>query len=147
MRDQDGGGLPGRGQQAIEDLRFSADVELRRRLIEQHHAGAEADGGERPGQRDALPLAAGKVGAPTVSAGQHGIERGQVGRSRRLKSGLHYLVGRACRGHVVAQWQLQANEVLEDGRDPRPPRCQIKLPQVDAIDRDGPGLGVVQAAQ
>src|SRR5580698_5225482 len=29
MRDQDGRALPGRGQQAIEDLRFPADVELR----------------------------------------------------------------------------------------------------------------------
>src|ERR1700722_1913833 len=28
MRDQDGGAMPGRGQQAIEDLRLSAHVEL-----------------------------------------------------------------------------------------------------------------------
>src|SRR5271163_2481446 len=33
MRDQDGGRLPGRGQQAIKDLRLPTDVELRRRLI------------------------------------------------------------------------------------------------------------------
>src|SRR5579859_1967162 len=33
MRDQDGGAMPGGGQQAIENFRFSAYVELRSRLI------------------------------------------------------------------------------------------------------------------
>src|ERR1700684_4108987 len=55
MRDQDGGRLPGGGQRAIEDLRFPADVELRGRFVEQHHTGAEADGGKGSGERDALP--------------------------------------------------------------------------------------------
>src|SRR5713101_8682868 len=35
MRDQDGGAMPRRREQAIEDLRFTAHVELRGRLIEQ----------------------------------------------------------------------------------------------------------------
>src|SRR5262245_34322736 len=41
MRDEDGGALPGGGEQAIEDLRFAAHVELGGRLVEQHHARAE----------------------------------------------------------------------------------------------------------
>ncbi len=64
-----------------------------------------------------------------------------------LERGAHHLVGRACRGHVVAQRQLQAEEVLEDRGDARAPRRQIELAQVDAIDGDGPGLRIVQAAQ
>src|SRR5881392_4218542 len=56
VRDQDGGAMPRRGEQAIEDLRFPAHVELRGWLVEQHHAGAQRDGGQGPGERDALPL-------------------------------------------------------------------------------------------
>ena len=43
--------MPCRGEQTIEDLRLAAHVELRRRLVEQHDAGAEAHGGQRPRER------------------------------------------------------------------------------------------------
>src|SRR5229473_5481908 len=59
MGDQDGRAMPRRGQQAIENLRFPAHVELRRRLVKQHDAGAHRDGRQSSGERDALPLAAG----------------------------------------------------------------------------------------
>src|SRR5579862_1271610 len=49
MRDQDGGAMAGCSQQAIEYLRFTADVELCCRFVEQHDAGAELDGRQRPG--------------------------------------------------------------------------------------------------
>src|SRR4029077_11370356 len=44
MRDQDGRAVPRRREQAIENLRFPAHVEVRSRLVEQHDAGAERDG-------------------------------------------------------------------------------------------------------
>src|SRR5229473_1769834 len=59
MGDQDGRAMPRRGEQAIKDLRFPAHVELRRRLVKQHDAGAHRDGRQSSGERDALPLAAG----------------------------------------------------------------------------------------
>src|SRR5206468_2588714 len=47
MRDQDGRAMPRCGEQAIEDLRFAAHVELRGRFVEQHDAGAERHGCKR----------------------------------------------------------------------------------------------------
>ena len=44
MRDQDGGAMPCRGEQAIEDLRFPAHVELRGRFVQQHQTGTKLDG-------------------------------------------------------------------------------------------------------
>src|SRR6202050_4169425 len=43
MGDQDGRAMPCRGQQVIEDLRFTPHVELRGRLVEQHHACAQLE--------------------------------------------------------------------------------------------------------
>src|SRR6266550_2531871 len=76
MRDQDGRAMPRSGEQAIENLRFPAHVELRSRLIEQHDAGAEFDGGQRSRERNALPLAARQVGAAVIPAGQHRVQGG-----------------------------------------------------------------------
>ena len=74
MGDQDGCAMPCRGEQATEDLRFTPHVELRGRLVEQHHACAELDGCQRTGERDPLPLSPREVGAPVVSAGKHGVQ-------------------------------------------------------------------------
>src|SRR5882757_3444240 len=69
MRDQDGRAMPRRGEQPIEDLRFPAHVKLRGWLVEQHDTGTKRDGCQRPGERDALPLAARQIGATVVPAG------------------------------------------------------------------------------
>ena len=58
VRDQDGGDLTRGGEDAIEDFCFPADVELRRRLVKEHEAGAEPHRAQRARERDALPLAA-----------------------------------------------------------------------------------------
>ena len=147
MRDQNGRAMPRRGEQAIEDFRFAAHVELRGRLVEQHDAGAELDGCQRPGERDALPLAARQIGAAVVPAGKHRVQCGQVRRSRGLERRAHDIVWRACRRHVVAQRQLEADEVLEHGRDARAPRREIELANVHAVDLDRAGLRIVQPAQ
>ena len=70
--------MAGGGEQAIEDLGFAAHVELRGRLVQQHDAGAEFDGCQRAGERDALPLAARKIGAAVVAAREDGVEFGEI---------------------------------------------------------------------
>ncbi len=147
MRDQDRRALPGRGEEAVEDLRFPAHVELRRRLVEQHHSRPHGHGGQGARKGDALPLPAGQVGAVVVGAGQDRVQPGQAGRARRLEGLADDVIGRPRRGHVVAQGQLQAHEVLEDGGDTLPPRGEVDLAQVHAVDLDRPRLRVVQPAQ
>ncbi len=68
MRDENGGAMPGGCEQSIENLRFPADVELRRGLVEQYDSGSQLDGSQRPGERDALPLSARQVGAAIISS-------------------------------------------------------------------------------
>ena len=81
----------------------------------------EPHGAQRPGQRDALPLAAGEVGAAGVAAwrGSCRGRRRSVGARRRRARRSIVLVGRAARRDVVAQRQLEADEVLEHRGDPR----------------------------
>src|SRR3954470_4113567 len=83
MRDEDGRAVAGCGENPLEDLGFTADVELRRRLVQQHDPGAELDGAHRARERDALPLSARQLGSAGVAARQHGIEGGEVGGARR----------------------------------------------------------------
>ena len=51
------------------------------------------------------------------------------------------------RRHVLPEGQLEPDEVLEHGGDPAPPRFQVEVPQVGAVDLDGARLRVVQPAQ
>ena len=68
-------------ENALEDLRFAAHVELGGGLIQQHDAGAESHRAQRARQRDALPLAAGKIGAALVAAREHRVEVGEIRRA------------------------------------------------------------------
>ena len=148
VRDQDRGAVPRRGEQAIEDLGFAAHVELRGRLVEQHDAGAERDRAQRPGERDALPLAARTDRCRRRSRARARCRApARFGRAGRLERRAHDVVGRAGGRDVVAQRQLEADEVLEHRRDARSPRREIELAQVDAVDLDRAGLRIVEAAQ
>ena len=49
--------------------------------------------------------------------------------------------------HVVAEWQLEPNEVLEHGGHPPSPRLEVKLAKVDAVNLDCTRLGVVETAE
>ena len=60
-------GVPGRGQNAVEDLCLPADVELRGRLIQKHHTCPASDATQRPRECHSLPLSAGKIGAPLIA--------------------------------------------------------------------------------
>src|ERR1700689_1201361 len=78
VRYQDRGAVPGGGEHPLEDLRLAAHVELGGRLVEQDEPGAEADGGQGPGERDPLPLATGQVGSAGIPLGEDGAEPGQA---------------------------------------------------------------------
>ena len=127
--------MPCRSEQPIEDLCFSAHIELGSGFVEQHDTGAKFD--RRKGSRkgDPLPLAAGQVGAPsyprasTVSSPARfaAPAASRAARTHCLRAG-----GR----HIIPQRQFETHEVLEHGCDPRSPRRHIELADVDAIDFD-----------
>src|SRR5207248_2678415 len=58
MRDEDGCAAAAGREDAIEYLRLAANVELRRRFIQEHDAGAEFHRAQGARQRDTLPLPA-----------------------------------------------------------------------------------------
>src|SRR5438445_1645596 len=130
MRDENGGAVTRGRQEAIEDLRLAADVELRGRFIQQHDACAELYGAQGARQGDTLPLPAGKLRAAFITARQYRIEAGEVGATGRLERILHDGVRRARRRDIVAEGQLEAGEILEDGGEARPPRGEIELAHV-----------------
>ena len=118
-----------RGEDALEDLGLAAHVELGRRLVEQHDAGAAARPrrGRGPGRRAATarrtgrcrrdsPSRAGCRAWPRPGAGA--LERGERRRRRAA----------AARRHVVAQRQLEAHEVLEHRRHVLPPVGDVERP-------------------
>ena len=83
-----------RREDALEDLGLAAHVELRGGLVEQDDAGAEPHRAQRAGQRDALPLPAGEIGAAGVAAREDRVEAGEATRPR-LRARPRRLVRRA----------------------------------------------------
>src|SRR6516162_8840508 len=147
MRDEDGGRVPRRCQQTVENLRLSTHVELRRGLVEQHHGGAQPHGRQCPRKRDPLPLSAGQVCTAGISTRKHGVERSQVRGACRFEGGAHNLVWSASRRNIVAERQFQPNEILKHSRNRGTPRCGIELPKIHAVDLNPAGLGVVEPAE
>ena len=68
MRDQDRRAVARCCEDALEDLGFTTNIELRRRFVEQDHSGAFLDRRQRAGERHALPLPARQVSASLVAA-------------------------------------------------------------------------------
>src|SRR5215472_14976577 len=82
MRDQNRGGVACRVQYAVENLLFTAHVELRGRLIEQHYTRAKLHRTQGACQRNPLPLATRKISAVLVCARQYGIQSGEIRGTR-----------------------------------------------------------------
>src|SRR5262249_4571511 len=97
--------------------------------------------------RDALPLPAREVGAVLVAAAEDGIEAGELRCAGLFERCANHLVWCASRRHVLAERQLEANEVLEHGRKTRSPGGEIERAEIDAVDVDRSLLRVIQAAQ
>src|SRR5215471_775402 len=51
------------------------------------------------------------------------------------------------RGHIVPKRKFETDEVLKHCRDALAPGFDVQLPQIYAIDFDGPALWIVKAAQ
>src|SRR4051794_25325376 len=147
MRDDDGGLAAGGVEEAAEDLGFAADVELGGGFVEDDDAGAGVHGGHGAGEGDALPLAAGQVGAAGVGLGQHGGGCGQLVGAGLVQGPVDGVVGCAEGCHVVAQGGLVPDEVLEDGGDAAAPVGEVEVAEVGAVDLDGAAGRVVEAAQ
>ena len=78
MRDEDRGDGARGAQDALEDLRLAAHVELSGRLVEEHEAGARMRGGESARERDAPPLPAREIGTARIRAREHAVEIGEA---------------------------------------------------------------------
>ena len=102
---------------------------------------------QRARERDALPLPAGEVGAARIAAREHGLEVGEVRGAGGGQRRADRVVGRAGGRDVVAQRQLEADEVLEHRGDARAPGSRVERAQIDAVDLDRAGLRVVEPAQ
>src|SRR5215831_2920281 len=74
VRNEDRGCMSCRSENAVEDLGFAADVELRRGFVQKHHTSAEPHGTQCASERHALPLAPRQLRAAFIAAGEHRIE-------------------------------------------------------------------------
>ena len=141
VRDQDGRAVPRGGQDALEDLRLAAHVELRRRLVEQHDAGAQLHGAERARQRDALPLAARQIGAALVAAGQHGVEPASFAAPAASSAASTTSSGAPAGATLSRSGSSRRMKSWNTAVSARSPRGEIELAQVDAVDLDRAAAG------
>ena len=94
MRDQDRRQPARQLEEAVEQLGFGTDVEMRRGLVENEHRRASFDGVHRSRECDPLPLATGQVDAAEVARERRVDALGQaVDRVTR-----HGLLDRATEG-------------------------------------------------
>src|SRR5262245_403408 len=147
VRDQDRGRVARGGENAVEDLGLAPHIELCGGLIEQHQTRADPHGAERAGQRKALPLAAGEVRAAWVAAREDSVEIGEAEGAGSGERRLDHIIGSAGWSDVVAQRQLEADEVLKHGGQARTPRVEIESAEVDTVRFDRAVLRVVKAAK
>ncbi len=129
------------GDAGVDDEVFGAWVHRAGRLVEHQHGGVAV---ERSGDRDALSLAAGEVGAAPVGAGHEGVEavwhlRDDAVRAGRLRGVQEQgVVGGAglAEVDVGAQVHRPARVVLRDQADPGPHAVRVGLGEVGAVPGD-----------
>src|SRR5258708_37064973 len=131
MRDQDRRGVTRGREDAVEDLGLAPDVELGRRLVEEHDTGAEPHRAQGPRERDTLPLAARQVRPTRVAARQDRVETGEARRTGLREGPRDHVVRRAARSHVVAQRQLEANAALKYRGQAREPNLTVTVAESD----------------
>ena len=150
VRDEDRRAAPRGVEQPVEDLGLAADVELGRGLVEdaRRRRRAAPRRGRAPARRAATGRPRGRC--RPRSPRQHRVERRRgrsaraPARGRRARSSSDAPAGR----DVVAQRQLVADEVLEDGRDPRRATTPTSSSRRSTPStRIAPVVGVVEAAE
>src|SRR5208337_1527183 len=147
VRDQNRGDMSCGGEDTIEDLRLSAHVELRRGLVEQDEARAEPHAAKSPGECNPLPLPAGEIRAARIATREDRVEIRQSICTGLNERGEDHVVGGPGGSHVVAQRELEADEILEDRGHPRSPTIEVKRAQLNAVDLDAALLRIVETAQ
>ena len=121
-------------------------IERRSRLVEQQQ-GRVAQ--QRPGDRDALALAAGQPCAAFAEIGveafgQLAQELGRIGRFRRFPELVVARVPQAV-AQIVARRGGEDDRLLRHEGDPRAHVGRIGLAQVDAVEPDRADLRIVEA--
>ena len=148
VRNQDGGGVARGGQNALEDFRFAAHVELGGGFIQQHHSRAQSSR-----RTTRAPGRCAATGRRRDRCRLHSPRRAPCRGSARCaapasaRAASITLSGAPAGRNIVAQRQLEADEILEHGGDARAPGIDIELAQIDAVDLDRAALRIVEAAQ
>src|SRR5262249_18330531 len=94
-----------------------------------------------------LPLAARQIDAVGIAAGEHRIETGQPRSAGVFNRLANHGVRSAAGGHVVAERQLEADEILKYGGDSRAPANDLQRPYGHASHFDRARLRIVKAAK
>ncbi len=144
------------GEELVEQLGLGRDIEARRGLVEDEHAGPGLGGIQGPCEGDSLPLPAREVGAVGERSRQHRVPPGRqclddVGGSCRLgrSAGQGEGVGsvRVGQRDVLDRWELEVCEVLEDHAEFGSPLGEIQIGEVRAVDENPAGVGSVEPAE
>ena len=130
------------------DHRLIVGIDSRERLV-QHQDRRVAE--HRAGNRDALALAAGQLDPlladdRVVAVRQRVDEALDVGHPRRLFDFLHARI-RAAHADVLADGAVEEEGVLVDDRNVAPDLREAHIAQIDAAERDTPGIGIEEAQQ
>ena len=146
--DDQGGAAPHQPGQRLVDQFLVDGVQVRGGLVEHQHGRVLE---QRPGDGQALPLAAGKLHPAlarhrVVARGEPGDEAVDVGQPRGFFHRVRGRVGPA-QADVVAQRGVEQVGVLGHQRDLRPQAVQCEVPEVPARQRHRAGRGVPEAQQ
>jgi hypothetical protein len=87
VRDQERGGAAGHVDELVEEGGLGPNVQGCGRLVEDQDRGAVLEGEQRPGDGDALPLAAGQLRAVLVLAGEGSVEAARQALQRGQDAG------------------------------------------------------------
>ena len=122
--------------QGLLDQRLGVDVQRGQRVVEHQHGRPRQ---HRPGQRQALALAAGQAHAlladPGVQAPRQVVHEAGLRHVERLGDLLRRRVG-AAEGEVLAHRHGEQRRVLERRRDDRAQRVQGQAADVVPVDGD-----------
>ena len=143
-------------EERVVELGLAPRVELRGGLVEHQHRCAVPHREQRPGEGDALPLAAGQVAAAGQRARQRRVEPGgevveQVAEAHPEQLGPDAVVVLAVadRTHrdVLPQRHLIAQVVLERDGEGALPHIGVEGAQIHAVHRHGARAGLVDAGE
>jgi len=153
MADQDGRAAGGQLAEVLEHGGLRFGVQGAGRFVEDENLGAAQ---ESPGESHLLPLADAELRAAAELRAQHGFvalgKRGQGvvrarAEGRRCDSRVVGRQARVAHPDVLPGRHVVAGVVLKNDADFPAQRRAVEAAQIDAVERDGAGRRVVEAAQ